>query len=224
MADDTETDARRGTHAEKIGGDPDLPSEPGELATDLATDEQDLFVPPGELALSMPVDVPNIQAAEKRDRGRPKGSKNRKDADLLQYLMARGYHSPLEAGAALYNMNAEDLALQISRWRVELQQELLSDGTMSEDEINQLLIKAPLDPWEVLKLQATVMAAHLPYWHSKMTPDETPPDGKRPLMIINQLNVTQVNKTGGMSAGFDPNANVVENQQLDDDEDVRLPK
>lgn len=216
MIDDTEIGALGGTHAgENSGADPNA-GDGAEILDAAEPDQPDLLVPDADWAHDLPLDLASMQGSEKRDRGRPKGSKNKKDADLIQYLMARGYHSPLEAMAALYNMNTKDLAMQISKWRVELATELAVEGGMSKDDIKELLVSAPVDPFEVLKLQVQVARDQYQYWHGKVTPDDAPPDQQRALMLFGDMNITQVNQVRGMSAGRDPKT--LDNQQVSDDE------
>ncbi|MBL4768039.1 MAG: hypothetical protein JKY94_10045 [Rhodobacteraceae bacterium] len=216
MTDDDKSGALGGTHLAETSGADLNAGAAAEILDAAEPDQPDLLVPPDDLAHELPLDLASMQGAEKRDRGRPKGSKNRKDADLIQYLMARGYHSPLEAGAALYNMNTKALALQISMWRAELRVELMASGHIAKEELDAILPSMPVDPMEVLKLQATVMAAHLPFWHSKQSGDDAPPDQQRALMLFGDMNITQVNQVRGMSAGRDPKT--IDNQSLSDDE------
>jgi hypothetical protein len=64
----------------------------------------------------------------------------------------------------------------------------------------------------------------LPYHHGKKPQQlELIGDGnRRPLMVIGEMNVTQINADGGfMSAGIPPGGKIVENQPLSQGEAVR---
>lgn len=58
--------------------------------------------------------VAKLREAAKRGRGRPAGSKNRKSADLANYLLSMGYRDPALNLADLANATPGDLAAELS--------------------------------------------------------------------------------------------------------------
>lgn len=232
MIDDIDDkEALRGTHA--TAAENDVKNGAEILADDVIEAEnfdepaQDLFMPAQENAFQLPIDAALIGENPDRVRGRPPGSKNKKQVELTQYLLAMGMHSPLQAGAALYNMELGALCAKL--YEVELKQykthrQALSDAAneaVNDDAKEEILksiklldVPKPPNPMEVLKVQAKVMSDQLPYWHSKVTPGEDVPDRVIPILQIGTMNTQYNTTTNVMSAGIAPTANVEENQQV----------
>lgn len=96
----------------------------GGLAERLASEtpeeaQPDLLLadPDGEFCLfGGPVrHVAKIRDEAKRARGRPKGSQNRRSADLANYLLSMGYRDPALNLADLANANPLELAAELSQ-------------------------------------------------------------------------------------------------------------
>ncbi|MEM7067934.1 MAG: hypothetical protein AAF478_03545 [Pseudomonadota bacterium] len=218
MTDDTELPACNGTHA---NSDPTA-------ETEIPADTLDLFTPDEESALPLLLDPREFESGSKRGPGRPPGSTNKKDQVLIQYLMGKGYRSPLEAGAALFNMPTEALSEKIAQIRrkqrekhIENIKNRLNNGTSDKEKkrLNRKLASLELandypDPLDVMKFQLKVATDQLPYWHSKQAGSEDIPDNVQPVMVIGNMNLQQVNNNGLMSAGVDPNNKTVEIQTV----------
>lgn len=115
------------------------------LAQQLAADDQEpdqpsllLADPDGDFCLfGGPVQhVADIRDDAKRARGRPKGSQNRRSADLANYLLSMGYRDPALNLADLANADPLKLAAELSqpyravsgRRKGELVEESMSPG------------------------------------------------------------------------------------------------
>ncbi|MBO6816522.1 MAG: hypothetical protein JJ891_16830 [Rhizobiaceae bacterium] len=256
MSDNDKLPAWTGTHAGEI----ETPADPERTAaatdragtapgTEPATDpdaiEPDLFMPDPDGALPLPLEPAENKTVAKRERGRPPGSKNKKDTDLLQFLMQRGYNTPLQAGAAIYNMDTLELTRKVGAWRRQLtteyleregftiaqikamrkmDQKALKKHGVPKRHIDVLFEQLPDDPLEVLKLQMAVARDQLPYWHAKKSGDEAPPEQVRPVMNIGTLNVQQNNHSGSMSAGLPPDGFIEQNQDFIEGETVQQDK
>jgi len=195
-----------------------------EIAADIeqiADDQPDLLFPPDELALPLPLDAREMYAVESKGVGRPKGSKNKKDVEITQYLLALGYRDPMHGLASIYSMTPVDLAMKVTEYREQLREKLIKQGLVFEAD---KVPRAPIDPMEALELQKSAMIASLPYWHAKQQPKDAPPSDIRPMMVFNNFSVNQSslnNDDGTLSAGIMPNEKTIDNQQLNDCVDMR---
>jgi hypothetical protein len=90
----------------------------GQLAADQPEEDQPSLLladPEGEFSLfGGPVrHVAKIRDDAKRARGRPKGSQNRRSADLANYLLSMGYRDPALNLADIANATPADLAAEL---------------------------------------------------------------------------------------------------------------
>jgi hypothetical protein len=141
-----------------------------------------------------------LVASPARARGRPLGAANRKNGDMIRYLQARGHRDPM---VTLSMIQSADFGALCKAVGAETAKHKLA----------------------VLGIMRGAAADLLPYHHGKKPQQlELLGDGdKRPVMIIGDMNVTQINDFGGfMSAGIPPNAKVVENQPLSQGDAVRI--
>ncbi len=228
MAGRDKKDALTSTHAAENLQDP-------ALADDQAVDLfSDLLVPDADTALDLPI-VPRNRAGQKRGPGRPPGAKDKRQKDLIQYLMAHGYHSPMEACAAVYNMDT----MALTRLIQDMRQDLIEEhrGRLEEaveraqdddqkrklrQQIKNLDVPEFVDPQHVLALQMDIAKSQMPYWHPKQSPDVPDlPDMPRPLMVINQTTHHHHDQKTGLSAGIMPEEKTIEHQPLNESKSVR---
>lgn len=151
---------------------------------------------------------------QRRGRGRPSGSPNRKNADMIAYLHAKGHRDPWVTLSLI--QSADTMALTKA-----LRAPVMKNGKQLVSKAGTPLFTMP-DPMDVLAMQARAADALMPYHHGKKPQQlELPVGDKRPMMIIGEMNVAISNDLGFMSAGIAPEAKIVENQPLSYDDDVR---
>jgi hypothetical protein len=123
-----------------------------------------------------------LVAAPARARGRPAGSPNRKNGDLIRYLAARGHRDPM---VTLSMIQSADFGALCKAVGAETAKHKIA----------------------VLGIIRGAAADLMPYHHAKKPQAiELPLGDKRPLMVIGEMNVTQINGDGFMSAGIMPEA------------------
>lgn len=122
-----------------------------------------------------------IVAAPARARGRPLGAANRKNGDLIRYLQARGHRDPMVTLSMIQSADFGQLCRMVG-----------AAGAKQKIAVLGLIRGAAADL--------------MPYHHAKKPQQlELPPGDLRPLMVIGEMNVTQINGDGGfMSAGVMP--------------------
>lgn len=121
-----------------------------------------------------------LVAAPARARGRPAGSPNRKNGDLIRYLQARGHRDPM---VTLSMIQSADFGALCKVVGAETAKHKLA----------------------VLGIIRGAAADLMPYHHARKPQQiELPVGDKRPLMVIGEMNVTQINGDGFMSAGVMP--------------------
>lgn len=125
--------------------------------------------------------VAETVAAPARARGRPAGSVNRKNGDLIRYLQARGHRDPMVTLSMIQSADFDQLCRMVG-------------ATGAKQKI------------AVLGILRGAAADLMPYHHSKKPQQlELPPGDKRPLMVIGEMNVTAIaGGEGFMSAGVMP--------------------
>jgi hypothetical protein len=117
-----------------------------------------------------------LAAAPRRARGRPAGSGNRKNNDMIGYLAALGHRDPWVTLSMIQTADTVALA-------------------------KALIMKRG----EVLAIQLRAAEALMPYHHAKKPQQlELPPGDLRPLMVIGEMNVSIGGPDGFMSAGVAP--------------------
>jgi hypothetical protein len=126
--------------ADRLGSDEAEPDQPSLLLAD----------PDGEFCLfGGPVrHVADIRDTAKRARGRPKGSQNKRSADLANYLLKMGYRDPALNLADLANANPHDLAAELSepyRPKSGEHKGQLVEGSVTPGEALELIMKANVE-------------------------------------------------------------------------------
>lgn len=122
--------------------------------------------------------VAETVAAPARARGRPQGSANRKNGDLIRYLAARGHRDPWVTLSMIQSADFSALCKMV--------------GASSA--------KHKL---AVLGIMRGAAADLMPFHHSKKPQQlELPPGDQRPVMIIGEMNVAAIGLDGFMSAGM----------------------
>lgn len=196
MAEEAETGASDAAHAElaaaELGaGAGDLELAGRELA-DLVSGSPGVTVDQ-VVAIAAELDEP-----ERRGRGRPAGSPNRKNADMIAYLAARGHRDPWHTLSLIQSAGTKSLARVLG---IE-------------------------DRAKVLAIQVRAAEAILPYHHAKQPAQldlALPGQGhKRPIMAIGELNVTNVmlGDAAAMSI-HDAPGKIVEHQAVSEAAGVR---
>lgn len=121
-----------------------------------------------------------IVAAPARARGRPLGAANRKNGDLIRYLQARGHRDPMVTLSMIQSADFGALC------------KLVGAGGAKQK-------------LAVLGIIRGAAADLMPYHHAKKPQQiELPAGDLRPLMVIGEMNVTQIGDGGFMSAGVMP--------------------
>lgn len=194
------TRAAPGADRPGSSGDP-TDSSAGDQAPELTgADPEDLLAGlPEEQAIDVLELVAETTLTERRARGRPPGAANRKNADLIAYLAARGHRDPWVTLSLIQSADFAQLCRMVG-----------ADSTKTR--------------LAVLKLQQSAAEAIMPYHHARKPQQlELPAGDKRPLMVIGEMNVTQINSHEGfMSAGV-PVDQGQGNQGVIEGEPVREP-
>lgn len=175
-----------GAHTPAASGAAEAAAPP--VATDLGDDAGDLLdliegspdlLPIGGLARAA-----EHHAAQRRGRGRPKGSANRRNTSLFDYLEALGHRDP---------------AVTLSMWQTA-DTKALAKALGVGDGVKALL--------SVAGLQVKAAAELLPYKYAKKPQQLELPEGagQRAVMVIGELNgnVNVLAANGFMSAGVPP--------------------
>lgn len=117
-----------------------------------------------------------LVASQRRARGRPKGSANKRNGDMLRYLQSLGHRDPMVTMSMIQTADTKTLARVLTA-----------------------------DPIDVLRVQAACARDMLPYLYAKKPQQlELPPGDARPVMVIGEMNVQQVTNVAMMSAGEAP--------------------
>lgn len=160
-------EARTPPGAAPIGDDQALP---GADPADLIAGSPDIDAP-DLLAVAA-----ELSAAPRRARGRPAGSGNRKNGDMVAYLAALGHRDPWVTLSMIQTADTGALAQTLAMKR-----------------------------GDALVLQLRAAEALMPYHHAKKPQQLDLPIGdKRPLMVIGEMNVAIMSGDGFMSAGIAP--------------------
>lgn len=126
--------------------------------------------------------VAELTLSQKRGAGRPLGSGNRKNGELIKLLAARGHRDPMVTLSLIQTMDFGAACAMVG-------------ATKAKEKIAVL---------GLIKAAATDL---MPYHHSKK-PQQLElgdlPGSKRPLMVIGEMNVALVSADGVMSAGVPP--------------------
>lgn len=135
---------------------------------------------------------------QRRARGRPAGALNRKNNDMIGYLAALGHRDPWVTLSLIQSADTAKLALA-------LRTPVIKNGKHAVSKAGTPLFNTPQFT-DVLALQMRAADALMPYHHAKKPQQlELPQGDKRPLMVIGEMNVTQIaGGEGFMSAGVMP--------------------
>lgn len=138
-----------------------------------------------------------LSAKPRRARGRPVGSGNRKNGDVIAYLQALGHRDPWVTLSMIQTADTAALAKA-------LRSPLMRNGKQLVSKAGTPLFNQP-DLMEVLQLQKSAADALMPYHHAKKPQQvELPLGDKRPMMVIGEMNVVLGGAEGFMSAGIAP--------------------
>lgn len=137
-----------------------------------------------------------LGSRERRARGRPAGSGNRKNADHIAYLQALGHRDPWTTLSLIQTADhgalCEALKADTAKLRVQ-----------------------------VFSIQKAAAEAIMPYHHSKRPqPVEQADAPMRPVLVIGEMNVQQLSIDGYMSASDVP-PKIIDNQGVSETATVR---
>lgn len=187
-------EARTPPGAAPIGDDQALP---GADPADLIAGSPDIDAP-DLLAVAA-----ELSAAPRRARGRPAGSGNRKNGDMVAYLAALGHRDPWVTLSMIQTADTGALANMLGS-------PMIVDGVARLDRDGNVIM-VPADRDKVLALQMRAAEALMPYHHAKKPQQLDLPIGdKRPLMVIGEMNVAIMGGDGFMSAGIAPGEKINE--------------
>lgn len=141
-------------------------------------------------------------AEPRRARGRPKGSANKRNMDMVAYLAALGHRDPMVTLSMLQTADTGELARRLgtpvidSAGRPVLTAMLDGDGKPIRDDNGELvrtLLIRPEDPLKVAQMQRQAASDMLPYFYAKKPQQLELGDGAdaRPVMVIGEMTVNQ---------------------------------
>lgn len=161
------TEAAMKDLGEQLAGGGDEAEQPS-LLLDEADEQLALFAGPVR-------HVAETINAARAGRGRPKGSKNKANAEFRDTLMRMGYRHPGLNLAALANADPVDLARELS---------------IEERDKNGVLWRVGCTPKEAMDLILKANAELLPYFESKApTKNELAVDAPMGVMVIGEMNI-----------------------------------
>lgn len=154
---------------------------------------------------------------QRRARGRPEGSLNRKNNDMIRYLAAKGHRDPWETLSLIQSADTARLAAFLGSPVKVDGQPLVVDGKV---------VMCPADGLAVASLQERAATTLMKYHHSaKPQQLELPAGGeggRRPIMVIGDGNNVAILAAGGYaSAEFLPPQEGEQNQEVIEAEAVR---
>lgn len=162
-----------------------------------AADQAELF------EAEAPLPMPPAKGVSGPKGGRPKGARNRRTQEWVEYLLSR-YRSPLVFLLETYHRSPRELAEQLELYKFH-EGKLVVDPRTNEP---------VLATGEAAEIQVRAAIAALPYIHQKQPLAVEVTDEKRGLLVIGHLAVE-----GGEGAAGDlalPLADAEQNQQLID--------
>jgi hypothetical protein len=176
--------------AARIGQDEAEPEQPSLLLAD-PDDASSLFAGPVR-------HVANAIANDKRARGRPAGSQNRRSKDLANYLLSKGYRDPALNLADLANADPLGLAVEMLALPQpdgyspqEVLAAAIQQGMIGRDELGKLAEKAT-------KLVVSANSELMPYFHAKR-PQEIHVESKQlGIMIVGEMRAEKRDDDGVM--------------------------
>lgn len=122
-------------------------------------------------------------AAPRRARGRPAGSGNRKNPDMIAYLAALGHRDPW---VTLSLIQTADTAKLAEALRVPMQE----DGRVRRDVVTGEVLYNPPDLTFAIALQERAATTLMKYHHAaKPQQLELPAGSGRPIMVVGEMNV-----------------------------------
>lgn len=188
MADDAENGQVAAHTPPEAGGRDADPAAGGDLDNGGGIDGRavdDLLTGSPDLAdTDMLAMAAELSAAPRRARGRPPGSPNRKNADMIGYLAALGHRDPWVTLSMIQTADTRTLAQAL---RAPAKNK---NGSPVKDAEGNFVLEAP-DYAGTLALQKSAAETLMAYHHAKMPVQlEMPVDGDRvPWMAIGEMNV-----------------------------------
>lgn len=146
-------------------------------------------------------------ASVKRQRGRPKGAKNRKTADFAAWYEANGFKDPLEFMAEFMSANPVEL------------QAFFAEHEKTYKAIGKNVGKAVPSLSEIVEEQLACADKLAPYLHGKAPAAILPPDERLPVLVLNlgtnQLDqARQIAGQRGLSVGMPLTIDASKNNDL----------
>ena len=153
-------------------------------------------------------------AAPRRARGRPPGSGNRKNPDMIAYLAALGHRDPW---VTLSMIQTADTAKLAEALRVPMQE----NGRVRRDPVTDAVLYNPPDLAFAISLQERAATTLMKYHHAAKPQQLELPEGSgsmRPVMVFGDINVTTQSDRDFWSLGAEkPNEINGEAVRLPDD-------
>lgn len=171
-------------------------ADPGD--DDAAADLLDVAGSPDVLSLDVLGGAAELVASERRARGRPKGSANKRNDDMMRYLQRLGHRDPAVTLSMIQTADTKQLADALGTPLI------LPNGLPVLDQHGRAVFVG-CDPIDVLKVQEKAASRLMEYFYAKKPQQlELPPGDARPVMVIGEMNVQQVTNVAMMSAGEAP--------------------
>lgn len=165
-----------------------------------------------------PLPMPPARGVSGPKGGRPKGARNRRTQEWVEYLLSR-YRSPLVFLLEAYSRSPRELAEQLQLYKFHegklvLAPVLDANGVQLRDAAGELRWQPSLATGEAAEIQVRAAIAALPYLHQRQPLAIEVQDEKRGLLVIGNLTIE-----GAGGGGDDlvlPLAEAEENQRVID--------
>lgn len=155
--------------------------------------------------------IANIAASERRGRGRPAGSPNKRNTQVFDLLEQLGHRDPIVTLSLIQTADTMAIAKELGspvfndKGKLIMSPKLDADGKLIRDDAGEIIlfpVYEPADPIKILAIQRQAAADLTPYKYAKRptTIEVQDGEGKRPFVAIGELNVTQINNGDGVMA------------------------
>lgn len=159
---------------------------------------------PAELVDGLPIEGDDVlaMAAElvagpRRARGRPAGSGNRKNGDMIAYLAAKGHRDPWLTLSMIQTADTLKLAEMLGK-------DMVDDDGRPVYRVDGTKVKIAADPMAVMAIQRQAAKDLMDYHHAKKPVQlELPPGVARPIMVLGDMNVAVAGDLSAL-AGYRP--------------------
>ncbi|MFA7504242.1 MAG: hypothetical protein WCZ28_06050 [Burkholderiaceae bacterium] len=163
-----------------------------------------------------PLPMPPAKGVSGPKGGRPKGARNRRTQEWVEYLLSR-YRSPLVFLLETYHRSPRELAEQLELYKYHEGKLVLApvldvNGVHLRDAEGALRWKPALATGDAAEIQVRAAIAALPYLHQKQPLAVEIQDEKRGLLVIGNLTIEGADGAGGDLAL--PLAETIEDQAL----------